>query len=263
MISSLAYVDPAAQLGREVIVEPFACIYGDVVIGTGTWVGPGATIFEGARIGRNCKIFPGATVSAIPQDMKFAGEMTTTEIGDNTTIREGATVNRGTIALGKTVVGNNCLLMTNSHVAHDCIVGNNCILVNNVGLAGEVVLGDWVILGGGAAVHQFTHIGAHAMISGGTMLRKDVPPYVIINHNPIGYMGINNVGLTRRGFSKDQIDDIHNIYRVIYQSKMNTSQAVDHVRNNFRPTPEREVILSFISSSERGIIKSAIGARQA
>ncbi|MCA1756059.1 MAG: acyl-ACP--UDP-N-acetylglucosamine O-acyltransferase [Bacteroidales bacterium] len=259
MISNLAYVDPSAQLGKDVIIEPFATVYGDVVIGDGTWIGPSSTIFDGARIGRNCKVFPGATVSAIPQDLKFSGEMTTAEIGDNTTIREGVTVNRGTVALGKTIVGNNCLLMANSHVAHDCIVGDNCILVNNVGLAGEVVLGDWVILGGGAAVHQFTHIGAHAMISGGTMLRKDVPPYVIINHNPVGYMGINSVGLTRRGFTKDQIDGIHNIYRAIYQSKMNTSQAVEHIRSTFEATPERDAILDFIASSERGIIKSAVG----
>jgi UDP-N-acetylglucosamine acyltransferase len=261
MISKLAYIDPAAKLGKDVVVEPFAFIAGDVVIGDGSWIGPSSTIFDGTRLGKNCKVFPGAVVSAIPQDLKFMGEKTTTEIGDNSTIREGVTINRGTVALGKTVVGNNCLLMANSHVAHDCIVGNNCILVNNVGLAGEVVLGDWVILGGGAAVHQFTHIGDHAMISGGTMLRKDVPPYVMVNHNPLGYMGINSVGLGRRGFSKEQIDEIHNIYRIVYQSKLNTTQAITHLRDNFEKSAERDLVIGFIESSERGVIKSAIGVR--
>jgi len=259
MISSLAFVDPGAQIGKDVIVEPFAYISGDVVIGDGSWIGPSSTIFEGARLGKNCKVYPGAVVSAIPQDLKFSGEETTTLIGDNTTIREGVTINRGTAALGKTVVGNNCLLMANSHVAHDCIVGNNCILVNNVGLAGEVILGDWVIIGGGAAVHQFTHIGAHVMVSGGTMVRKDIPPYVMINHNPIGYMGINSVGLSRRGFSKEKIEEINRIYKVIYLGKKNITQAIDHLRNSFKPSPELEEIISFIASSDRGIIKSAIG----
>ncbi|MCD4770207.1 MAG: acyl-ACP--UDP-N-acetylglucosamine O-acyltransferase, partial [Bacteroidales bacterium] len=205
----------------------------------------------------NCKVFPGAVISAIPQDLKFSGEETTTEIGDNTIMREGVTVNRGTVALGKTIVGNNCLFMANSHVAHDCIVGDNCILVNNVGLAGEVVLGNWVILGGGSAVHQFTHIGAHAMLSGGTLLRQDVPPFVMVKHNPVGYMGINSVGLGRRGFSKEKISEIHNIYRVIYQNSMNTTQALEHIKASFKATSERDMIIDFIESSERGIIKAA------
>lgn len=258
MISDKAFIHPDAKLGQNVTVEPFAYISGDVVIGDGTWIGPNSVIMDGARIGKNCKTFPGAVISAIPQDLKFVGEITTTDIGDNTTMREGVTVNRGTKAKGRTVVGNNCLLMANSHVAHDCLVGNNCILVNNVGLAGEVVLGDWAILGGGSAVHQFTHIGAHVMISGGTMLRKDVPPYVMVNHNPLGFMGINKVGLSRRGFSKEQIEEIHNIYRVIYQGGMNTSQALNHIKENFDETPEREEVINFITNSERGIIRSAI-----
>ncbi len=257
MISELAYIDPNATLGENVTVEPFAYISGNVVIGDDSWIGPNSVIMDGARIGKNCKTFPGAVISAIPQDLKFDGEETITEIGDNTIMREGVTVNRGTVALGKTVIGNNCLLMANSHVAHDCIVGDNCILVNNVGLAGEVVLGDWVILGGGAAVHQFVHIGSHAMLSGGTMLRQDVPPYVIINHNPIGYMGVNSVGLGRRGFSKEKIAEIHEIYRVVYQSSMNTSQALDHIKEKFETTLERDMIISFIGSSARGIIKVA------
>lgn len=257
----MAYVDPGAKLGSNVTVEPFAYIAGDVVIGDGSWIGPSSTIFEGARLGKNCKVFPGAVISAIPQDLKFSGEKTTTEIGDNTTMREGATVNRGTVALGKTIVGNNCLLMANTHVAHDCIVGNNCILVNNVGLAGEVILGDWVIIGGGAAVHQFTHIGAHAMISGGTMLRKDVPPFVMINHNPLGYMGINSVGLGRRGFSKEKIEEINRIYKALYLGKMNITQAIEYIGTNFEASKERDMVIDFVTSSERGIIKSAVGAR--
>ena len=164
MISDQAYVHPDARLGENVTVEPFAYISGDVVIGDGSWIGPNSVIMDGARLGKNCQTFPGAVISAIPQDLKFDGEETTTEVGDNTTMREGVTVNRGTRALGKTIVGKNCLLMANSHVAHDCILGDNCILVNNVGLAGEVILGDWVIIGGGSAVHQFTHIGSHAML---------------------------------------------------------------------------------------------------
>lgn len=257
MISDQAYIHSEAQLGANVTVEPFAYISGDVQIGDGSWIGPNSVIMDGARIGKNCKTFPGAVISAIPQDLKFDGEKTTTEIGDNTTMREGVTVNRGTRALGRTIVGKNCLLMANSHVAHDCIVGDNCILVNNVGLAGEVILGDWVIIGGGSAVHQFTHIGSHAMLGGGTMLRKDVPPYVMVNHNPVGYMGINSVGLQRRGFSKEQIDEIHNMYRVIYQSGRNTTQALEHIRAEFKASTERELVLEFISGSKRGIIKAA------
>jgi UDP-N-acetylglucosamine acyltransferase len=257
MISKLAYIHPDAKFGKDVTVEPFAYIAGDVHIGDGSWIGPNSVIMDGARLGKNCLTFPGAVISAIPQDLKFEGEKTTTEVGDNTSMREGVTINRGTVALGKTIVGKNCLLMANSHVAHDCIVGDNCILVNNVGLAGEVVLGDWVILGGSSAVHQFTNIGAHAMISGGTMLRKDVPPYVMINHNPLGYMGINSVGLGRRGFSKKNIDQIHEMYRVIYQSGRNTTQALEHIKSEFEATPERKAVLDFISGSKRGIIKAA------
>lgn len=257
MIADQAYIHPNARLDKNVTVEPFAYISGDVVIGEGSWIGPNSVIMDGTRIGKNCKVFPGAVISAIPQDLKFGGEETTTEIGDNTIMREGVTINRGTVALGKTVVGNNCLFMANSHIAHDCIVGDNCILVNNVGLAGEVVLGDWVIIGGNSAVHQFTHIGAHAMLSGGTLLRQDAPPFVMVKHYPVSYMGINSVGLGRRGFSKGKISEIHEIYRVIYQNCMNTTQALEYLKANFEATPERDMIIRFIESSERGIIRAA------
>ncbi|MGM0527431.1 MAG: acyl-ACP--UDP-N-acetylglucosamine O-acyltransferase [Bacteroidota bacterium] len=258
MISDQAFIHPDARLGANVKVEPFSYISGDVIIGDGSWVGPNATVLDGARIGKNCKIFPGAVISAIPQDMKFAGEITTTEIGDNCTFREGATINRGTLAHGKTVMGNNCLMMANSHVAHDCIIGNNCILVNNVLLGGEVHIDDYAILGGGSAAHQFTHVGAHAMISGGAMFKKDIPPYSIINKDPVGFVGINKIGLKRRNFSQDKINELEEIYKIVYFSGRNISQAVQYLKDNFKPTEELNYILDFISKSQRGILKSAI-----
>jgi UDP-N-acetylglucosamine acyltransferase len=256
MISNLAYVHPEASLGENVSVEPFAYISGNVVIGDDTSIGPGAVVHDGARVGRNCKIHSGAVVSGIPQDLKFRGEETTAEIGDNTIIREGVTVNRGTIAVGKTIVGSNCLLMAYSHVGHDCSVGNNCILGNMTGLAGEVKIDEWVILSGGTLVHQFCRIGAHVIIGGGIKLvRSDVPPFLKADRDPLSYMGINTVGLTRRGFDKKRIDEIHNIYRAIYQSNMNVSQALEYIEKEFKPSPDRDYILEFIRKSERGIIR--------
>ena len=255
MISKLAYIHPEARLGENITVEPFAYIAGNVVIGDGTWVGPNSTILDGARIGKNCKIFPSSVVSGIPQDMKFKGEETTAEIGDNTTIREGVTINRGTVAAMKTVVGNNCLFMAYSHVGHDCQVGNNCILGNITGLAGEAKVDDWVIISGGTFVHQYSHIGSHVIIGPLCKVRKDVPPYITAERDPLTYMGLNVVGLTRRGFEKERIDEIHNIYRAIYQSEMNTTQALDHIEKEFKPSPDRDYILDFIRKSERGIIR--------
>jgi UDP-N-acetylglucosamine acyltransferase len=256
MISKLAYIHPDARIGKDVTVEPFAYIAGNVVIGDGTWVGPNSTILDGARIGEKCKIFPSSVVSGIPQDLKFRGEESTAEIGDNTTIREGVTVNRGTAAVGKTIVGNGCLLMAYSHIGHDCAIGNNCIIGNTTGLAGEVKLDDWAILSGGTLVHQFTHIGSHVMIGGGAKVRSDVPPFVKADRDPLSYLGLNLVGLTRRGFEKERIDEIHNIYRVIYQNGMNISQALDRVEEKFKPSADRDYILEFIRKSERGIIRT-------
>ncbi|MEA1886068.1 MAG: acyl-ACP--UDP-N-acetylglucosamine O-acyltransferase [Bacteroidota bacterium] len=258
MISDQAFIHPDATLGANVAVEPFSYIAGDVIIEDGSWVGPNATVLNGARIGKNCKIFPGAVISAIPQDMKFAGEITTTEIGDNCTFREGATINRGTVALGKTIMGNNCLMMANSHVAHDCIIGDNCILVNNVLLGGEVHIDDYAIMGGGSAAHQFCRVGAHAMISGGAMFRKDIPPYAIINNDPVGFVGVNKIGLKRRGFSQEKIDELEEIYKVMYFSGRNISQALQYLKDNFEPTDELKYIIDFISKSQRGILKRAI-----
>jgi UDP-N-acetylglucosamine acyltransferase len=256
MISNLAFVHPEAKIDKEVTVEPFAYISGNVVIGEGTWIGPNATIMDGARIGKNCRIFPTAVVSGIPQDLKFRGEETTAEIGDSTTVRESATINRGTSAVGKTVVGSNCLLMAYSHIGHDCLVGDHVILGNSSMLAGEVKIDDWAILSGGTLVHQFSHIGAHVIIGGGSKVRTDVPPFIKADRDPLSFLGLNSVGLTRRGFVKERIDEIHEIYRAIYQRGMNFSQAMEFVEKEFKASPDRDYILEFIRKSERGIIRA-------
>ena len=256
MISNLAYIHPDAKIGAGVTIDPFAYISGDVIIGDGTWVGSNVTIHDGARIGKNSRIFPGAVISAIPQDLKFKGEVTTAEIGDNTTIRECATVNRGTVAEGKTVVGNNCLIMAYVHVAHDCMVGNNCILVNYTGLAGEVKVDDFAILGGGTVVHQFVHIGGHVIIGGGSKVSMDVPPYIMADRDPLSYMGLNSVGLGRRGFSKEKVEEITDIYNALYRSGKNTTQATESISSEFPQSTERDYILDFIRNSKRGIIRA-------
>jgi UDP-N-acetylglucosamine acyltransferase len=256
MISNLAFIHPDAKIGKDVTVDPFAYIAGNVVIGDGTWVGPNATIMDGARIGKKCRIFPSSVVSGIPQDLKFRGEESTAEIGDNTTIREGVTVNRGTAAVGKTVIGSNCLLMAYSHIGHDCFIGDNCIIGNTTGLAGEVKVDEWAIISGGSLVHQFSRIGAHVMIGGGAKVRTDVPPFIKADRDPLSYLGLNSVGLTRRGFERERIDRIHNIYRIIYQTGLNISQALDSVEKEFECSPDREYILEFIRNSERGIIRA-------
>jgi UDP-N-acetylglucosamine acyltransferase len=255
----LAYIHPDAILGENVVIEPFAYIAADVEIGDGTYIGPHAVVLDGARIGKNCRIFSGAVVSGIPQDLKFSGEETTTEIGDNTTIRECVTINRGTVAKGKTVVGSNCLLMAYVHVAHDCKVGDNCILVNNVTLAGEVVVEDWAILGGLTAVHQFVNIGCHVMVSGGSLVRKDIPPYVKAAREPLAYVGINTLGLRRRGFTNEKINEIHDMYRAIYQSNKNNSQAIEYIETTMPSSPERDTIVEFVRNSKRGIMKGYDG----
>ena len=233
MISNLAYVNPKAKLGSNVTVEPFAYISGDVEIGDGTWIGPNAVIYDGARIGRNCRIFNGASVSAIPQDLKFMGEVTTLEIGDNTTIREFATLHRGTSSAQKTVIGSNCLLMVYAHIAHDCIIGNNVIVGGYCGAAGEVKIDDWVILSGNVLIHQFAHIGAHVIVGGGSKVRIDVPPFIKADREPLAFMGINTIGLERRGFTKEKIHEIHEIYRALYNMGMNTTQALQHIEETF------------------------------
>lgn len=255
MIHQLAAVDKRAKIGKNVVVEPFTTIAGDVEIGEGTWIGPNVTIMDGARIGKNCKIFPGAVISAIPQDLKFDGEDTQTYIGDNTTIRECVTINRGTKDRFKTSIGNNCLIQAYSHIAHDCTVGNNCIFSNSSTLAGHVTVGDFVVLAGMVAVHQFCTIGSHSFVTGGTLVRKDVPPYIKVAREPISYVGINSVGLRRRGFSNEKIFEIQKIYRIIFQMKMNTTQAIEYVEKEMLSTVERDEIIQFIQNSPRGIVK--------
>ena len=255
MNQPLAYVHPQANIARNVVIEPFVTIHKNVEIGEGTWIGSNVTIMEGARIGKNCKIFPGAVISAAPQDLKYAGEETTVEIGDNTTIREFVTVNRGTKESNKTVIGNNCLLMAYVHIAHDCVIGNQCILANAANLAGHITMHDFAILGGLSAVHQFVNIGTHVMISGGSLVRKDVPPYTKAARDPLSFVGINSIGLRRRGFTSEQINQIQDIYRVIYLKNMNVSQSLTYIETEIAASPERDEILSFISKSSRGIMK--------
>lgn len=255
MNQPLAYVHPQARLAPNVVIEPFVTIDKNVVIDEGTWIGSNVTVMEGARIGKNCRIFPGAVISAIPQDLKFAGEETIVRIGDNVTIREYVTVNRGTKANNETVIGNNTLLMAYVHIAHDCIIGNNVILGNATNLAGHIEIDDWAIIGGMVAVHQFSHIGIHTMISGGSLVRKDVPPYTKAAREPISYVGVNSIGLRRRSFTDEQINHIQDIYRTIYLRGYNVSRAVEIIEADVPATPERDEILSFIANSSRGIMK--------
>ena len=255
MNQPLAYVHPQAKIARNVVIEPFVTIHKNVEIGEGSWIASNVTIMEGARIGKNVKVFPGAVISAIPQDLKFDGEETTAEIGDNTTVREFVTVNRGTAASGKTIVGKNCLLMAYVHVAHDCIIGDNCILANAVNLAGHINIEDFAIIGGLSAVHQFVNIGQHVMRSGGSLVRKDVPPYTKAARNPISFAGINSIGLRRRGFSSEKISEIQDIYRILFNKNLNVSQAVNYIETEMPATPERDEILSFIANSSRGIMR--------
>jgi len=262
MNQPLAYVHPSAKIARNVVIDPFTTIHGNVEIGEGTWIGSNVTIMEGARIGKNCNIFPGAVISAVPQDLKYQGEDTIVEIGDNTTIRECVTINRGTTDRMKTKIGKNCLIMAYCHIAHDCIVGDNCIFSNNTNLAGHITVGDHVVLAGLVAVHQFCQIGSHSFVTGGSLVRKDVPPYVKAAREPLSYVGINSVGLRRRGFSTEKIKEIQDIYRMLYQKNYNTTQAVGIIEAEMPATPERDEIIQFIKNSARGIMKGYTSGNQ-
>jgi len=255
MNQPLAYVHPQAKIARNVVIEPFTTIHNNVIIGSGTWIGSNVTIMEGARIGENCRIFPGAVISAIPQDLKFNDEETIVEIGNNVTIRECVTINRGTSDKMKTKIGDNCLIMAYCHIAHDTIVGNNCIFSNNTTLAGHVTVGDNVVLAGMVAIHQFASVGNHAFVTGGSLVRKDVPPFVKAGREPLSYVGINSVGLRRRGYESEKIREIQNIYRMLYQKNYNNTQASDLIEAEMEATPERDEILQFIKNSHRGIMK--------
>ncbi|MDQ7918329.1 acyl-ACP--UDP-N-acetylglucosamine O-acyltransferase [Mesonia sp. MT50] len=255
MNQPLAYVHPGAKIAKNVVIEPFTTIHNNVIIGEGSWIGSNVTIMEGARIGKNVSIFPGAVISAVPQDKKFNDEDTVTIIGDNTTIRECVTINRGTSDRMKTVIGSNCWIMAYCHVAHDCIIGDNCIFSNNSTLAGHVNVGDYVILAGMTAIQQFCSIGSHAFITGGSLVRKDVPPFVKAAREPLSYVGINSIGLRRRGFTTEKIREVQDIYRILYQKNYNNSQAVAIIEAEMEATPERDDILEFIKNSQRGIMK--------
>lgn len=255
MISPLAYIDPDAKIGENVEIGPFVFIDKNVVIGDNNIIMPNANIMYGSRIGNNNQIFPGAIIGAIPQDLKFRGEETTAEIGDNNSIRENVTINRGTAAKGKTVVGSNNLLMEGVHVAHDARIGNGCIIGNSTKMAGEIVIDDFSIISANVLMHQFCHVGGYGMIQGGCRFSKDIPPYIIAGREPIAYSGINIVGLRRRGFSNEMIENIHNTYRIIYNSGKNVSDALMQVQEEIPMSPEIEYIISFIEKSERGIIR--------
>ena len=255
MHQPLAFIHTDSKIARNVVIEPFVTIEKDVEIGSGTWIGSNVTIMEGARIGKNCRIFPGAVISAIPQDLKSEGEKSLTIIGDNCTIRECATINRGTSASGKTIVGNNCLIMAYAHIAHDCVIGDNCVIVNSVALGGHVTIGDYAIIGGLSAIHQFVSVGKHAMVSGGSLVRKDVPPYIKAAREPLSFVGINSIGLRRRGFSDDKIKEIQAIFRILFQNNNNNTQALLKIETEINASPERDEIISFVQNSGRGIMK--------
>lgn len=255
MIHKLSVVHENAQIGAGVTISPFVTIEEDVVIGEGCWIGPHATIMAGTRMGKNCKVFPGAIVGSIPQDLKFGGEHTTLEIGDDVVIREYCTLNRGTSANGATVIGSRCLFMAYVHVAHDCVIGDDCVLANNATLAGHVEVGSYAILSAMTAIRQFTRIGEHSMVGGGVLVNKDIPPFVRVARQPASYIGVNSIGLSRRGFDKETIHHIQDVYRYIFVKGMRLSRALDAIEENLQSTKEQERILHFINASEQGIIK--------
>lgn len=256
--SPLAVIHPEAKIGDNVIIEPFAVVEKDVVIGDNCRIYTHAVLQNGARIGNNCNIFPGAVIAGIPQDLKFAGEETIAVIGDNTTVRECVTVNRGTASKGKTVVGSNCLLMAYSHIAHDCVLNDHIIIGNSCQIAGEVEVDDFAIVSGGCLVHQFTRISKHVMIQGGSRIGKDIPPYTLIGRDPIVYCGINIVGLRRRGFTNQQVYLIQDIYRTLYTRGLNNTEALKCIETEYEPSVERDLILNFIKTSTRGIVRGSI-----
>lgn len=255
MKQPLAYVHPAAKIASNVVIDPFVTIDGDVEIGEGTRIMSNVTILDGARIGKNCTIFPGAVISAIPQDLKFRGEKTVAIVGDNTTLRECVTVNRGTASKGKTIVGSNCLIMAYSHVAHDCVIGDNVIMSNATQVAGEVSIDNCAVIGGGALIHQFCHIGAYVMVQGGALVNKDIPPFVKAGRDPIAYAGVNSIGLRRHNFTNEQIREIQEIYRYLYLSGLNNSDALERIEAELPASKERDEIVLFVKDSKRGILR--------
>lgn len=256
MISPLAHIHPNAKIGKNVTIEPFAYIAGKVTIGDNCYIAPHAVILDGAILGQGCQIHSGAVIAGVPQDLKFIGEDSTAVIGDNTIIREFVTINRGTAAKGVTTIGSNTLIMAYTHVGHDCTIGNHCILVNRVSLAGEVEVGDWAIISGHVAVHQFCRIGSHAMVSGGSLVNKDVPPFIKAAHQPVSFVGINSIGLRRRGFDTAQVTMIQDMCRLLFQSGFSYTKGCEMVEEQIAPSSERDMMIDFIRNSKRGIIKA-------
>lgn len=255
MISPLANVSPKAKIGNNVTIEAFATIYDDVEIGDNTHIHPNAIIYPDTIIGSGCQIFPGALIGIVSQDLKYKGEKSKTTIGNNTIIREYVTVHKGTADRMLTAVGDNCLIMAYAHVAHDCIIGNNVILANYVGLAGHVTIEDFVIVEGYTAIQQFLVIGAHSFLAGTSKVRKNVPPFIRVARDPLQYIGVNTVGLTRRGFSKEVVNQIEDIYRLIFVRGHNITNALELVEQEIPDTEIRKQIIDFIKSSEDGIVK--------
>lgn len=258
MISNLANISPNAELGEDVSIEGFTTIYENVTIGSRTKIHPNVTIYPGTRIGEDCEIFPGAVIGVVPQDLKFDGEKTTVEIGNRTVIRECVTIHRGTKDRWKTKIGDNCLLMTYVHVAHDCFIGNNVILASYVGLSGHVTIDDFAILEGMVAAQQFVHVGAHAFIAGASLIRKNVPPYVKAAREPLTFAGVNSIGLRRRGYTDDQVREIEDIYRILYVQNNNISKGMEGIRETMPESGIREEILAFIHSSDKGVIRGMV-----
>ena len=258
MISKLANIHPGAKIGNNVTIDSFTTIYEDVEIGEGTVIGPNVTIYQGARIGKNCKIFPGAVISAIPQDLKFHGEYTTTEIGDNTSIRECVTIHRGTDDRQKTKIGSNCLLMCYVHIAHDTFLGDNVIVANNTNIAGHVTIGDWAIVEGMVGIQQFVNIGEHAFVAGMTSVRKDVPPFIRAAREPLSYAGVNSIGLRRRGMEDKNVKEIEDLYRLLFVLNSSVSKGLNKIETDLEQSELINNITDFIKKSEKGIIKGLI-----
>jgi len=254
-IHPTALVNPQAQIGSDVVIGPYAIVEGDVVIDDSTHIGPQVYIADGARIGKQCSIHKGAVVATLPQDLKFGGEKTLFEIGDRTVVREFCTLNRGTLAHGKSSIGSDCLLMAYAHVAHDCTIGDHVIMANGVQLGGHVTVEDWAIIGGMSPVHQFCTVGQHCMIGGGFRVIQDVPPYILASEEPLRFCGLNSVGLKRRGFSEETTLLLKRTYRLLYRSGLNVSQAMARIREQVPLIPEVVNVLTFIERSQRGILR--------
>ena len=255
MIRNNIFIHKDSIIGKNSKIDPFSYIGENVIIGDNCWIGNNVTLYPGSKLGNNVKVFPGAVISSEPQDLKFEGEKTTVEIGDNTTIREFVTISRGTNDRLKTSIGKNCLVMAYSHIAHDCIINDDCVIVNNVQIGGHVIVDNFAIVGGGTLIHQFSKIGAHTMIAGGSLVRKDIPPFCKAGKEPLSFKGVNTIGLKRRNFTSESINQIQNIYRIIYLEGRNTSQAINKIENDIKDSNEKKVVLDFIKNSDRGIIK--------